>query len=263
MPHNQYRQRQERSCYQPGQKQPFNVSRSKIDMFLGCPRCFYMDRRLGLGKPNMPAFTLNSAVDNLFKNEFDLLRKKGEAHELMKQYKIDAVPFKHKDLPAWRDDYYKYLGANVIHQPTNLRVAGIIDDIWVDPKGNLLIVDYKSTCTTKEINLNDKWKQGYKKQMEIYQWIFRALGFTVSDTGYFVFANGQRNNPKFDGKLEFKLSIIPYQGSDKWIEPVLHDIKDCLESNIIPKPGVDDQGIMCEQCTYKKLSVQTVTRLTQ
>ena len=107
---NRYRQR-ENNLYQPGSESSFRVSRSKIDLFLECPRCFYLDRRIGLGRPSMPGFSLNSAVDQLLKNEFDLLRQNGEAHELMKRYQIDAVPFKHPDLPVWRDDHYQFVGA--------------------------------------------------------------------------------------------------------------------------------------------------------
>src|SRR3989344_1339515 len=136
MANNQYRQRQS-NMYVPGQKEPFIVSRSKIDMFLNCPRCFYMDRRLGLARPSIPAFTLNCAVDNLLKNEFDLLRKKGEAHELMKQYKIDAVPLKHKNIPLWRGEVNQFSGAKVLHQKTNLIIDGLVDDIWENKKGEL------------------------------------------------------------------------------------------------------------------------------
>ena len=221
-----------------------------------------MDRRLGLSRPSIPAFTLNSAVDNLLKNEFDLLRKKGEAHELMKQYKIDAVPFKHKDIPLWRGEVERYSGAKVLHKKTNLVVDGLVDDIWKNKKGELLIVDYKSTSTQKKIDLNDKWKQAYKRQMEVYQWIFRQMGFKVSDTGYFVYANADKNKPKFDAKLEFKVEIIAYKGNSDWVEPTLVKIKECLESDTIPQPGIDEEGIMCEYCTYKKLSAQTVAKLT-
>lgn len=260
MSFNPYRRRQS-NLYQPGSKQPFTVSRSKIDMFKDCPRCFYMDRRLGLPRPSIPAFSLNSAVDNLFKNEFDLLRQKGESHQLMKKYNIDAVPFQHPKLPEWRDDYYKYVGAAVVHKPTNLRVTGIIDDIWQNKKEELLIVDYKSTSTTKEIDLNDKWKRGYKGQIELYQWIFRQMGFKVSPTGYIVYANGLKNNPRFDAKLEFDLSIHPFEGDDSWVEPVLQDIKDCLDSDDIPAPGKDKDGITCEYCDYKKASAQMVASM--
>src|SRR3989344_2860838 len=169
--------------YQPGATQPFKLSRSKIDMFLECPRCFYLDRRLGVARPSIPAFTLNSAVDHLLKKEFDLLRKAKETHDLMRKYHIDAVPYDHPQIDVWRENF---TGIQYLHPETNLLIFGAVDDIWVDHRGSLAIVDYKSTSTDKEISLEDKWKQGYKIQMEIYQWLFAKNGFPVSPTGYFV-----------------------------------------------------------------------------
>jgi len=208
---------------------------------------FYLDRRLGLNRPSMPGWALNSAVDQLLKNEFDLLRANGEKHELMEKYGIDAVPLNHPDLPEWRDDFYKYKGACTLHKPTNLEICGIVDDIWINPQKELVIVDYKATSTKKEISLEDEYKQGYKKQAEIYQWIFRQNGFPVAKTAYFVFANAGKNRPKFDGRLEFEVSIIPHEGDDSWVEPTIFKIKECLDSDQIPPAGEK-----CEYCAYRQ-----------
>ena len=243
-----YNPKREYNIFNPEGKAPFRLSRSKIDLFLECPRCFYLDRRLGLGRPSMPGFSLNSAVDALLKHEFDLLRKKGQAHELMKQYKIDAVPFSHPNLHIWRDDVYRYVGASVIHKPTNLEICGIIDDIWINREEELLIVDYKSTSTSKEISLEDEYKQGYKKQMEVYQWIFKQMGFKVNPTGYFVYANAEKNRPRFDARLEFKLQIISHKGDTSWVEPTIFEMKKCLDSDKIPASNPK-----CEYCEYRKL----------
>jgi len=63
---------------------------------------------------------------------------------------------------------------------------------------------------------------GIQKQMEVYQWIFKKSGFKVNDTGYFVFANAGKDRPKFDGKLEFELSVIAYKGKPiGWSRPSL------------------------------------------
>ena len=51
-----------RKLYDPTNFEPFAVSRTKIDLFVECPRCFYLDRRLGIGRPSGPPFLLNSAV---------------------------------------------------------------------------------------------------------------------------------------------------------------------------------------------------------
>jgi hypothetical protein len=195
----------------------------------------------------MPAFTLNSAVDSLLKNEFDLLRNKGESHDLMKKYKIDAVPFAHKDLPLWRGEVNRFSGATVFYEAANLIIDGLVDDIWINKDQELLIVDYKSTSTVKEISLEDEYKQGYKIQMEIYQWIFKQMGFKVSDKGYFVFANATKNRDSFDGRLEFEMSIVEYVGDDSWVPETLGKIKKCLVSNDIPKAGE-----YCEHCAYRE-----------
>src|SRR3972149_10504652 len=63
-----------RTCglYNPKDKKPFKLSRSKLELFTECPRCFYLDRKLGVGRPPGFPFALNSAVDALLKKEFDI-----------------------------------------------------------------------------------------------------------------------------------------------------------------------------------------------
>lgn len=192
----------------------------------------------------MPGFTLNLAVDDLLKKEFDLLRKKGQAHELMKKYKIDAVPFSHPDIDTWRNNF---VGKRYLHEGTNLLIFGAIDDLWINKKNELIVVDYKATSTTKEISLDDKWKQNYKKQLEIYQWIYEKSGFKVSKTSYIVYANASKNRAKFDGKLEFELTIHPHKGDTSWIEPTIFEIKKTLDSDKLPASGAE-----CEYCPYRE-----------
>lgn len=240
--------------FDPASPEPYTLSRSKIDLFVECPRCFYLDRRLGISRPSLPAFSLNNAVDELMKKEFDLLRKSGTSHALMKKYKIDAVPLKHELLGKWRDDYPRsYEGASAIDGATNFKVTGIIDDVWKNHDGDLVIVDYKATSTTKEISLEDRWKQGYKRQIEMYQWIFRKNGFRVADIGYFVFANATKDRPTFDGKLEFDLTIVPHKGDDSWIVPTLKKIREVLSADTLP-----DCGLECEYCAYRQ-KVEDIT----
>ena len=59
------------SIYQKGTNETFKISRSKFSNFLDCKRCFYLERVKGLKDPSMPGWSLNSAVDELLKKEFD------------------------------------------------------------------------------------------------------------------------------------------------------------------------------------------------
>ncbi len=236
-------QRTPKNCYTKGQTEPFKLSRSKIDSFLKCPRCFYIDRVLGTGQPPGFPFALNSAVDHLLKLEFDIHRAAGSKHPLIEKYGVDAIPAAHKDLNIWRENFK---GVQFLHKPTNLYVFGAIDDLWINSKGEYIVVDYKSTSKDEEITtLNKDWQDGYKRQMEVYQWLLRQNGYKVSETGYFVYCNGDTDKAAFDAKLEFDITLIPYVGDDSWIEKVLFDIKKCLESDVLPASGED-----CDYCAY-------------
>ncbi len=231
--------------YQPGVSDPFKLSRSKIDLFLNCPRCFYFDRRLGVGRPPGFPFALNSAVDHLLKLEFDIHRAAGTKHPLITKYGVDATPVAHDDLDKWR---HNFTGIQYLHKPTNLLVFGAIDDLWQNSKGEYIVVDYKATSKDEDITeLNKDWQIGYKRQMEVYQWLLRQNGYKVSSTGYFVYCNGQTDRKAFDGKLEFDVTLISYKGDDSWVDGAIKDAHKCLNSDKIPKAGKE-----CDYCAYVK-----------
>lgn len=233
-----------RNLYDPNSSEPFKLSRSRLENFINCPRCFYIDRRLGIDRPSMPGFTLNSAVDHLLKKEFDAYRLKSEPHPLMIEHLINAVPFAHSDLDVWRENFK---GLQFHHAPTNFIITGAVDDLWVTPNKQLIVVDYKSTSKNGTVNLEDQWKESYKRQMEVYQWILRRMGFDVQNTGYFVYANGRKDPDAFNGNLNFHMQVISYDGNDSWVEPALMKAKTCLNGNI------PERSESCEFCAYRKL----------
>lgn len=239
--------------YKAGQTQPYKISRSKIDSYVECSRCFWLDRVAGIKRPSTPPFQINKAIDELLKREFDEFRKSKTAHHWMIEHKIDAIPFEHKDLNKWRANF---VGIQFLHKPTNLLVFGAIDDVWVNPKGELIIVDYKATSKKSEVNLDADWQIIYKRQMEVYQWLFKQSGFKVNDTGYFVYANGISDAKGFFNKVEFRTKIIAYKADDSWVEPTLFDIKKCLEGPMPDKIGKATMGGDCEYCTYAKARTQ-------
>ena len=179
-----------RKLYEPGTSGPFRLSRSKVDLYRNCPRCFYLDRRLGIARPRSFPFNLNSAVDALLKAEFDRYREAGEPHPYMVREGLAAVPFVHPDLNRWR---HNFTGISADCPGTPFELFGAIDDVWIETGSEqLIIVDYKATSKNSEVSIDADWQISYKRQMEFYQWLFRHNGFQVSDTGYFVYCNGDR-----------------------------------------------------------------------
>jgi CRISPR/Cas system-associated exonuclease Cas4 (RecB family) len=238
-----YNSQRTRNLFDLTSTEPYKLSRSKVEIFMQCPRCFYIDLRLGVGRPPGFPLTLNNAVDALMKKEFDIHRVNKTTHPLMKAYGIDAVPLDDPRMDEWRDALRR--GVSYLHEPSNLILRGGVDDVWVSPEGELIVVDYKATSKAEEVTLDDEWKIQYKRQAEIYQWLFRQNGFKVSDTAYFVFVNGKTDKEALDGKLEFDVTVVPYKGNSDWVDGVLVQMKKCLVDSRIPKAGKD-----CDYCAY-------------
>jgi hypothetical protein len=242
-----YRERSE--PYRPGQTIPFKISRSKVELYKQCPRCFWLDVRLKITRPSSPPFNINKTIDELFKKEFDVHRVAGTAHPIMKANKlVGVVPFQHKDLDTWR---YNFKGVVALHKPTNLHVFGAIDDVWVNTDGELLVVDYKATSKDRDVSIDSDWQISYKRQVEVYQWLLRQNGFQVSNTAYFVYTNARLDVDGFGDTLQFKTKLIPYAGNDEWVEPTLTEMKVCMD-DAIPPVGDSIMGGVCEYCDYAR-----------
>ena len=238
-----YNPHRSRNLYDPASDKPFKVSRSKIDRFVECPRCFYIDRRLGTDRPPGFPFNINSAVDTLLKSEFDTHRLAGTPHPLQRAYGLDLVPAQRAEIDDWRENFK---GVQYHHEGTNLVVTGAIDDLWVDTAGEYYVVDYKATAKKSPVtNIDQAWQIGYKRQMEIYQWLLRRNGLEVSNTGYFVYCTGRPDAEAFDAKIDFDINLIPYEGDDGWVEDALVDLHACLNGDAVPAPGDD-----CNYCKY-------------
>lgn len=239
-----YKGQRVRRLYDPKSKKPFKLSRSKLELFIRCPRCFYLDRRLGVGQPPGYPFSLNNAVDALLKKEFDTYREKQEPHPLCLEHGINAIPFKHEDIEKWRQS----LHAGVqYHMPnTNFLVHGGVDDVWLDQSTKeLIVVDYKATAKNAEVSLDAEWQIGYKRQAEIYQWLLRKNGFKVSSTAYFVYCNGKTDRDSFNKLLHFDVTVLPYQGDDSWVRGAVMAAYECLQSDVIPSASK-----ACDYCRY-------------
>ena len=234
--------------YKPGQKTIFKISRSKIELYTQCPRCFWLEARLKIKRPNGPPFQINKTIDELFKKEFDGYRMRGEAHPIMVENGIEAIPYSHEDLNRWR---HNFTGVGTLHKSTNLHIYGAVDDIWVDNDGRLIVVDYKATSKNSEVSLDADWQISYKRQMEIYQWLLKQNNFEVSSRGYFVYTNARIDLDGFYDKLEFKTKVIAYDGDSSWVDDTILNIKRCLESDM-PEVGMAAMGGDCDYCSYSK-----------
>tara|TARA_B100000902_G_C27222143_1_gene870271 strand:- start:467 stop:1195 length:729 start_codon:yes stop_codon:yes gene_type:complete len=229
--------------YTPLRDDPYKLSRSKVEFFLNCKRCFYIDRKLGIKRPPGFPFNLNSAVDALLKNEFDYYRSIQKPHPYIEDLGVNAIPFQHKMIEKWRQNF---IGITYLHPSSNFHLFGAVDDIWLNQDTReLIVVDYKSTSKVGEVTLDAEWQNGYKRQMDFYQYLLRNNGFKVSSTGYFVYCNGVKNKDRFNEVLNFNVKCIKYEGNDDWVESTIMSIYNLLNGDKVPL-----ESDSCEYCQY-------------
>jgi CRISPR/Cas system-associated exonuclease Cas4 (RecB family) len=221
---------------------PLALSRSRVELFLQCPRCFWLDVRAKLRRPSGPPFSLNVAVDHLLKNEFDRYRGGTTVPPRLAREGLGFVPAAHPELHLWRQNFK---GVRVDHPPSGLIVFGAIDDLWADPAGRHYVVDYKATAKADEVGLDAEWQLTYKRQVEFYQWLLRGRGLDVADRAFFVYANGIKDDAPFDDVLRFRTRILAYDGNAHWVEPILMAAAACLAKDEPPGPDPN-----CEYCGY-------------
>ncbi len=217
------------------------LSRSKIDLFVECPRCLYLDVARGIPRPSGPPFTLNNAVDALMKAEFDRYRAAGEPHPLFASVGLDAVPFAHAELDRWR---HNFTGVRWLDEKTGWTLCGAIDDLWKVPSGELIVADYKATARTEMPTARTLYPS-YRRQMDVYQFLVRRQGFEVSDRGWFVYTNGDGRAGQFGDKLCFTTAMVPYDGNDAWVLDSFRRAVAAIESGALPQASEN-----CEYCAY-------------
>ena len=262
-----------RGKFNPDNPYPYELSRSRVETFLRCKACFWLHQIHKVPPPEIPSFTINSTTDILLKRDADTVRGKS-ALPLWEQAGLEhIIPYEHEHLNNWTNSLHYGLNDsyfNTIHKETNIKFGGGIDDVYLNTETDQIhIIDYKSqaqgtrnpdTYEVKPSSLNDPWKIGYKRQMDMYVWVARQKGLNVSSTGYFVYVDAQHKH--IEGMLidrdptiawmKFNASIIPYEADTSWVEPTLVEIKNFLmnQSTIPDHTPKGDNFMGCDVGRY-------------
>ena len=234
--------------YDPKSPAAFKLSRTKIELFCKCERCFYLEVRLGFREPSGPGWAINSAVDSLLKKEMDYCRKEDRPHGLFKEYDLNIKPFNHPDIEQWQNSFK---GIQYVHPDFNFLIYGGVDDIMVNEKDELVVIDFKATAKRATINSRDDvWGRGeaYKRQLEIYSWLLQKNGFDVSKIGYLMYYNGDTNQPYLGKTMQFRRTLVEFELDTDWIDNTVEGMFNCLQNDNAPK--LDKEA--CEQCLYRE-----------
>ena len=226
-----------KKLYSPNQNELFQISRSNIQSFLECPKCFYLQIVRGIKKPSGLPLPINMAIDSILKNEFDHFRQNNTPHPEVEKILSKAIrPYQGDEFVGWRK------GAKIIHDLTNFEILGKFDDVWCnEDKSELYLADYKGGAVSA--SRVSELHQSFRNQMDIYFWIAKKIDNRFSNRSFFYYKKLKKE--KFMDEAKFITEIIEYNADDSWVEQTIIDLNSCINSETTPEPSID-----CKHCNY-------------
>ena len=212
---------------------PIQLSPNSLNLYFECSLCFWLEKRMGIRRPQPYPYALNAAVDLLLKEEFDKYRKKKELHPLLVAYNIPAKLFpSQKLLDEWRNNLK---GIRYYDAELDATLFGAVDDILEFSDGKLAPLDYKSTGS-KVPTIYDR----FQLQMDVYTYLLEKNGYKTVRKGCLAFYVVDKENGFID-RLPFKKEIVMINTDPSYVQGVFEEAVALLRKDIPPSHSPDCQ----------------------
>ena len=213
---------------------PYKLSQSTLNLFKECPRCFWLQLKKGIKRPDTIFPSLPSGMDKVIKIHFDNFMEKGILPpELCKNSECnDLKLFNDKKLlEEWRNNRK---GVQFKDNEGNI-LKGAIDNIL--KKGNKLIVlDYK----TRGFPLKEDTAEHYQTQLDIYNFLLRKNNYETENYSYLLFYHPKEVNK--EGNVIFNTDLIKMKVNISNAESIWKHALESLEQ------GMPETNQDCEFC---------------
>lgn len=207
------------------------LSPSSLNLFLECPLCFWLEKRMKIKRPQPYPYALNTAVDKLLKEEFDNYRAKGEPHPLLVENNIKAKLFPNQDLlNQWRSNV---AGIRYFDPDLDAVLFGAVDDILEFKDGKLAPLDYKSTGSSAPV-IYDR----FQIQMDVYTFLLEKNGFLTPRKGYLAFYIVDKESG-FGNRLPFKKELYEIETNPSDIPQLFREAVELLRKDEPPSHSPD------------------------
>ena len=214
-------------------EKPIQLSPNSLNLYLECPRCFWLDKKMGIKRPPPYPYALNSAVDILLKEEFDSYRAKNQPHPLLLENNIQARLFSNQNLlNQWRSNFS---GIRYFDKELGAALFGAVDDVLEFPDGKLAALDYKSTGS-RAANIYDR----FQFQMDAYTFLLEKNGFLTPRKGYLAFYIVDKEKGFID-RLPFRKELYEIETNPSDIYEIFKDAVQALKLATPPPHNQDCQ----------------------
>lgn len=218
--------------------QKMRISRSGLQLFCECPRCFWLDRKNIAKRPHPYPYTLSDAADKLAKREFDGYRSKGILPAVLKNLNGAKLFLDQELLNKWRDNFQ---GLNWFDQNLDVEIFGAIDDCLQFESGQLAVIDYKTSGALEIVIYPD-----YQFQMNVYTFLLEKMGYQTKNKAYFIFYQVDKARDSFNSQLLFKEQLKEIETNSVVVYPIIEQAVKVLR---LEKPPLESAD--CQYCQWR------------
>ncbi len=210
-------------------KKSWMISPTTMNLFVECPRCFYLHYHQGLKRPEAPFPTLFSALDRIIKQYFQQYRNQGVLPPLVR----DKLPKgKLGNLPS--------LDLRFEH-PAGVMIYGRLDECFEYPDGAIVPVDHKTRASAPE-----EVHPAYQLQANVYSALLQWKDIPTRPEAFFLYyiPTGSSGRDLLKGLL---LDVVA-----KKVETSILEVEELVQkiSEVLFSPEIPDSNPDCIYCQY-------------
>lgn len=201
------------------------IAPSTLNIFVECPRCFYLHMRYGIKRPRGPMPSITTGLDLIIKEYFNYYRNIGELPPFL-EGKI-----KGKLIEKLNKSYYYDIDEE-------FKLWGKLDECIVDEEKRYIPLDHKTRGSSPgEVH------HTYVLQMEIYTLLLKNNGYKTADFAYLVYYSPEAS--KIHNGISFKFDVKKIDVDLGHAEKVIYDAIECLKKDTLPESNEN-----CEYCKW-------------
>lgn len=210
------------------------ISPTSLNLYLECPRCFWLQLNLGIKRPEQPSSTLPNGIDLTLKNYFDYWRINGGFPPILKNklnYKLLANQA--------TISYFRSRNFQWYDKETGAYLTGILDDAL--DLGNDIIVPL------------DNKTRGFPPtethfahiiQMSVYTLLLLENNFKTLNLAYLIYWYFNHKNMELENPLAFNILVEEVKTDPEKVKAVFREAVNVLKKDL---PPVNND---CSYCQY-------------
>ncbi|OGX21091.1 MAG: hypothetical protein A2Y00_06040 [Omnitrophica WOR_2 bacterium GWF2_43_52] len=215
--------------------QNLRLSPSALNIFLDCPKCFWLEKNRSIKRPRGIFPSLPGGMDSVIKTYFDTYRTKDAMPPEVKgklQGKLFSSMSKLEKWRSWLQTELSYEDKTI-----NAALSGALDDCLEDD-GFYIPLDYK----TRGSELIEDPRKYYQTQLDCYCLILDASGFKTKGLAYLLYYWPLEVFE--EGMMRFKVEPIRIETNIDSAKKIFRDAVACL------KGEMPQATAHCEYCSF-------------